>query len=85
MASGAIEQLLGYSKSDRTVRAYAYLTVSFKVRSDVSDVLDCLLPFVTAVVDRDGGSHPIELQALSDGLAEFGLRAVWGCAESRCL
>ena len=74
MASTAIQQLLGFRKSDRTVRAYAYLTVSFNVRSDVNDVLDCLLPFVTAVVNRDGGSHPVELRSISDGLAEFGLK-----------
>lgn len=74
VASSAIEQLLGFSKSDRTVRAYAYLTVSFNVRSDVSDVLDCLLPFLATVVNRDGGSHPIELQAVKEGLSEFGLK-----------
>lgn len=74
MAISAIKQLLGFSRSDRTIRAYAYLTVSFNVRSDVNDVLDCLLPFVTAVVNRDGGSHPIELETVKNELSEFGLK-----------
>lgn len=73
MASKAIEQLLGYGKADRTVRAYAYLTATFNVRNDASDLLDCLLPFVIAVVARDGCAHPVELSAVVEGLAELGL------------
>lgn len=74
MATKAIEQLLGFGEADRAVRAYAYLTVSFNVRSDVSDVLDCLLPFLVAVISRDDASRPIELGAVADGLAQFGLK-----------
>lgn len=69
-----LEQLLGFRDSDRAVRAYAYLTASFNVQRDVNDVLDCLLPFVSAVVNRGGGAYPVELQSLSDGLANFGLK-----------
>lgn len=73
MASKAIDQLLGYGKADRTVRAYAYLTATFNVRSDASDLLDCLLPFVVSVVARDGGSHPVVDSVVADGLSELGL------------
>ena len=72
--SQSIEQLLGYGQADRAVRAYAYLTVAFKVRKDVNDVLDCLLPFVVAVINRDGASQPIVLNTVADGLSEFGLK-----------
>jgi hypothetical protein len=74
MANGSIEQLLGFGKSDRAVRTYAYLTVAFNTRNDVGDVLDCLLPFVSSVVNRDSGSQPVEIGAVADGLAEFGLK-----------
>ena len=70
----SVEQLLGFAESDRTVRAYAYLTVAFNTRADVSDVLDCLLPFVSAVITRDDRNRPIELAEVVDGLAEFGLK-----------
>lgn len=73
MASKAIEQLLGFGEADRSVRAYAYLTTSFTVRSDVTDVLDCLLPFVVAAIGSDERSQPIELQTVAEGLSQFGL------------
>ena len=69
MASTAIEQLLGFHKSDRTVRAYAYLTASFNVRHDVNDVLDCLLPFFIAVINRDGGSNRLKFNPFLLGLS----------------
>lgn len=74
VSSQSIEQLLGFSKSDRTVRAYAYLTVAFNTRSDVGDVLDCLLPFVSSVITRDSAAQPVEIGAVADGLAAFGLK-----------
>ena len=73
MASKAIDQLLGYSKADRTIRTYAYLTATFNVRNDANDLLDCLLPFVISVVARDGGSNPVVDSAVAEGLSELGL------------
>lgn len=73
MAHGSVEQLLGYAQADRTIRAYAYLTASLNVQNDVSDVQDCLLPFLASVVGRTGGA-PLNLADLKRGLEEYGLK-----------
>lgn len=60
-------------RSDRAIRAYAYLTASFRVQNDVNDVLDCIVPFVSAVALRDV-TKPIAVADISEALSKYGLK-----------
>jgi hypothetical protein len=51
-------KLLNIKKAEAPLRAYAYLTASMGARTGVSDVLDCLVPFVVAgVAEQDGDAR----------------------------
>lgn len=71
-----IASLLDRSSDTRKVRAYAYLTASFRVTPNTSGIIDCLLPFLAAGVARQAG-HLLELDRLSAYLGELGLRVPW--------
>lgn len=67
-----ITNLLSENKTDRKLRAYAYLTASFKEQGAVNDPLDCLLPFVIAGLEPQKGKK-LDLHRLSDSVSEIGL------------
>jgi hypothetical protein len=55
MPVSRLTKLLNIKKAEAPLRAYAYLTASMGARTGVSDVLDCLIPFVVAgVAEQDG-------------------------------
>ena len=60
-------------RSDRAIRAYAYLTASFRVQNNVNDVLDCIVPFVSAVALKDV-TKPISATDLAEALTAYGLK-----------
>ena len=64
--------LLAYGKESRKLRAYAYLTASFELTPNTSDVVDCLLPFLTAGV-ADQAGNVLDINRLSGYLAALGL------------
>ena len=71
-----IERLFEYGASSRRLRAYAYLTAAFETKprygDGVSDVLDCIVPFVVAGTSRQANNH-LDLAALSKFLGSIGL------------
>jgi hypothetical protein len=73
MSVSRLIKLLNIKKAEAPLRAYAYLTASMGARSGVSDVLDCLIPFVIAgVAEQDGDA--IGWSRLQLFLRSFGLR-----------
>lgn len=74
MPNETITKLLGYGRSNRTLRAYAYLTASFTARPqyDVIDALDCIVPFVMAGIASQAGDQ-LDLPKLTTHLQTFGL------------
>lgn len=74
MAENTITRLLGFGRANRTLRAYAYLTASFrtKARYDVADIVDCIIPFVLdGIADQVG--NQLHLPDLAKYLQRFGL------------
>lgn len=69
----AITSLLDASRADRKLRAYAYLTASFRDRRNIHDALDCLMPFVIAALEEQYGSA-LDLDAIASYVASLGLR-----------
>jgi hypothetical protein len=63
----------GVVRADRAVRAYAYLTASFRAANNVNDVLDCIVPFVADVALKDK-TQPVNVAQVAESLANFGLR-----------
>ena len=58
MPVSRLTKLLNIKKAEAPLRAYAYLTASMGARTGVSDVLDCLVPFVVAgVAEQDGDAR----------------------------
>ncbi|MES3046522.1 hypothetical protein [Sphingomonas faeni] len=60
-------------RAERAVRAYAYLTASFRAANDVTDVLDCIVPFVAKVALKDR-SQPVDVSQVAKALEDYGLR-----------
>lgn len=69
----AISSLLDATRADRKLRAYAYLTASFRDRRSVNDALDCLIPFVVAAL-REQSGQILSLDALAANVASLGLK-----------
>lgn len=69
----AISSLLDASRADRKLRAYAYLTASFRDRSNINDALDCLVPFVVAALRNQTGQF-LNLDTLAANIASLGLK-----------
>ena len=58
--------------SNQALHAYAYLTASFRTQTKSADIIDCLLPFVSAAILEDP-DEPVNVERVAANLSEFGL------------
>lgn len=58
--------------SEQALRAYAYLTASFRTKENSADIVDCLLPFISAAILKDP-TEPVDVERVRVNLADFGL------------
>ncbi len=68
-----ISDLLQFGADSRKLRAYAYLTASFKEKPNTADTIDCLLPFLAAGVAQQAGNF-LDIDELGRFLGGLGLR-----------
>ena len=61
MGNSFLSQIAGASNTERILRAYAYLQVSFSTSSRserrIDDILDCLLPFIIGGISEQHGNQ----------------------------
>ena len=68
-----IRDLLRYQSSDRSFRTYAFLATSLREQPKTRDVLDCLIPFLSAGLDKQPAGAELDLPGLAAFLRSLGL------------
>jgi hypothetical protein len=58
--------------AERALRAYAYLTASFRTQEQVVDVFDCLTPFLSAAI-KEQNDRPVDIQSIVERVKRYGL------------
>ena len=58
--------------AERALRAYAYLTASFRTEGRVADIFDCLTPFLSAAI-KEQSNQPVDIQTIVERVRRYGL------------